>query len=161
MKYYFGLAVLAFLVTFVQHSFLAELLGKYSPDIAIVILYVFLSTLRSLKDRDIELACFFSFCLGLFGSLFSGSSLGALSLFYIISVLVVTFLVRRTSHILALFFIGAFGSRFLYLVFLAYFVSNQIVLSTFVLNAFITAFLFLIAATIARNYRIRIIHDKR
>ncbi len=161
MKYYFGLSALAFFVTFFQHSFLAELLGKYSPDIAIIVLFVFLSTLRSLKDRDVELACFFSFCLGLFGSLFSGSSLGAPSLFYVISVVVVTFLVRRTSHILALFFIGALVSRFLYLVFLAYFVSNQIILPTFVLNALITASLFLFVAAVARNYRVRIIHDKR
>jgi hypothetical protein len=161
MKYYFGLAGLAFFITFVQHSFLAELLGKYAPDIAIVVLYVFLFMRRGVKDHDIELACFFGFCLGLFSALFSGTSMGALSFYYVVWVLIYAFLVKRTSHILALFFIGAFLSRFLYLISLSYFASSQVALSSTVLNALITSFVFLFAATFARNYRIRVIHDKR
>ena len=161
MKHYFGLSGVAFFVTFVQHSFLAELLGKYTPDIAIVAVYVFLFVRRGVKDRDIELACFFSFCLGLFSALFSGSSMGVLSFYYIAWVLIHVFLVKRTSHILALFFIGSFLSRFLYLMFLSYSASSRVTFSPIVLNALITAFVFLFTSIIARNYRVRIIHDKR
>lgn len=160
MRSYFGLTGLAFFITFFQYSFLAELLGKYTPDIAIVILYTLLLMRRGVKDRDIELACFFSFCIGLFGSLYSGAGLGALSLFYIISVLIISFLIKRTSHILALFFVGILVSRIIYLVFLSYLASNQITLLPFLLNALITSLLFLLATAVARNYRIRIIHDK-
>jgi hypothetical protein len=161
MRLYIALAGLAFFVTFIQYSFLAELLGKYTPDIAIVFIYVLLFTNRGLKDRDIELVCFSGFFTGIFSSLFSGAGLGALSLFYIISVLIVIFLVQRTSHILALFFIGVFVSRLVYLCFHTYFAFNQVAILPSISNAFLTSLLFLVFNAIARNYRIRIIHDKR
>ncbi len=160
MKDYILLFIISFFVAFCQHSFFAELLGKYLPDLSLVVLFVVLLSFKSMKERNFSLSCFFAFCLGLFSALFLGSSLGALSLYYVMLAYILAFFIQRTSHTLLLFIIIIFLARFVFLLLMSYIKSLELTYTVFALNALLTTFVFYFAVILSNIYRRRIFYDK-
>ena len=160
MRKYLIVLVISFFISFFQYTFLNSLLVKYSPDISLILLTIYYIHTSKKKIYAEDVRYFMAFCLGLFGSLFSNIPLGLLSIYYVVILILISFLSKHTSHVLAVLYmsllLGRFAFLFLYEVTLAININYSLIL----LNCMITFFVFILSFYFLNNNNSRSTYDK-